>query len=240
MRVSLKVVGGKHNGRQIAISVPRFIIGRGETAHLRPASDMISREHCAIETSNGQVVISDLGSRNGTFVNGEKLTGAHECKSGDEVRVGRLTFEIVLDPVKPSVKKPKVKSAVEAASRTAAGKSAQPSIEDSITDWLTEGDDDDIPDKSEREELSNAETVQLKLDDTTRIKGDEADIIAEAEKALEEASAKQDEKTDEVEGSGRKGKKKASPMKLPKFEKEKLENSTAAADDVLRKFFNRR
>ncbi len=42
MQVTLKDVGGKNNGREINIAVPRFIVGRGETAHLRPASDLVS------------------------------------------------------------------------------------------------------------------------------------------------------------------------------------------------------
>ena len=45
MQVSLKVVGGKNDGRLIAINVPEFVIGRGETAHLRPQSDLVSRAH---------------------------------------------------------------------------------------------------------------------------------------------------------------------------------------------------
>ena len=71
MQVVLRVVGGKNDGREITIAVPRFIIGRGETAHLRPASDLVSREHCEILFGDGKVVINDLTSRNGTFVNGK-------------------------------------------------------------------------------------------------------------------------------------------------------------------------
>ena len=87
MQVVLKVVGGKNDGREIVISVPRFIIGRGESAHLRPSSDLISREHCSISIKEGQVTIDDLGSRNGTFVNGAELSGTHLVKSGDSLRV---------------------------------------------------------------------------------------------------------------------------------------------------------
>ena len=73
MQVVLKVVGGKNDGREITIAVPRFIIGRGDTAHLRPASDLVSREHCEILVSDGSVIINDLKSRNGTFVNGKRI-----------------------------------------------------------------------------------------------------------------------------------------------------------------------
>ena len=58
MQVVLRVVGGKNDGREITIAVPRFIIGRGDTAHLRPASDLVSREHCEILFGDGKVTVS--------------------------------------------------------------------------------------------------------------------------------------------------------------------------------------
>ena len=164
MQVILKVVGGKNDGRQIKIAVPRFIIGRGETAHLRPASDLISREHCEIVIGSGVVRVNDLKSRNGTYINGLKLDGPHNASSGDTLRVGRLQFEIVVDLALAGAKKPKVKGVVEAASRAATAKK-KPSLEDSISDWLM--DDDDEPVSSERERLSSAETLQLNLGDTS-------------------------------------------------------------------------
>ena len=102
MQVKLKVIGGKHDGRMISLSIPEFIIGRGEAAHLRPNSDLISRKHCVIRQTNGHVVIQDLGSRNGTVVNGEEITEPYQASSGDILRVGKLQFEIVVDVIKKS------------------------------------------------------------------------------------------------------------------------------------------
>ena len=48
MKASLRVVGGKNDGREIGIKVPKFIIGRGEKAHLRPSSDLVSRHHLSL------------------------------------------------------------------------------------------------------------------------------------------------------------------------------------------------
>ena len=216
MQVVLKVVGGKSDGREIKISVPRFIIGRGETAHLRPSSDLVSREHCEILVGNGKVIINDLKSRNGTFVNGKQLEKRHKAKSGDSLRVGRLQFEVVIDPVKASTKKPRVAGVVEAASRTASKKKKM-SLEDSITDWLTDDDDD------EREPIAAADTIQLNIEETT--------VFGTARKkdSEEEDEEEEDSKTDS------KGK-----LKLPPIPKFKHESSTTAADDVLKKFFNRR
>ena len=125
MQVILRVVGGKNDGREIAITVPKFVIGRGEEANLRPTSDLVSRHHTAINVDNGKVIIEDLKSRNGTFVNGEQITAPHVAKSGDSLRVGRLQLEVVIDHVKPSNKKPKVQDVVEAAARTATAASSQ-------------------------------------------------------------------------------------------------------------------
>ena len=110
MQVSLKVVGGKNDGREIKISVPEFIIGRGEQAHLRPASDLVSRKHCAVKLRDGKVVIEDLGSRNGTFINGKTIEQPHVVQIGDVLRVGRLQFEVVLDHAKPVTKSRKSKA----------------------------------------------------------------------------------------------------------------------------------
>jgi pSer/pThr/pTyr-binding forkhead associated (FHA) protein len=224
MQVVLKVVGGKNDGREITIAVPRFIIGRGDTAHLRPASDLVSREHCEILVGDGSVVINDLKSRNGTFVNGKQLTESHVSKSGDSLRIGRLQFEIVIDPVKASAKKPKVENIVEAAARTAKNRKA--SLEDSITDWLSDVDDD--PSTSEREAIASAETIQLNLEETT--------VFGTSKRV---AKTDDEELADEDEASDGKKKKKG-PKKLPPMPKHQHESSTTAADDVLRKFFNRR
>lgn len=228
MRVLLKVIGGKNHGREIGIAVPRFVIGRGETAHLRPASDLVSREHAVIEVIDGSVRFTDLQSRNGSFVNGEKISGSAVLKNGDTVRIGRLQFEMIIDPVQAGSKNPKVNSVVDAASRTASsGKKG--SLDDDITDWLMESGDEEDPSVTPR--LGGSETVQFKLEDTTPIKkeleiestgGEEADSDAEQSKSF----------------FGKK--KKPEKGKLPPIEQPKHDSSTSAADDVLRRLFNRR
>jgi pSer/pThr/pTyr-binding forkhead associated (FHA) protein len=235
MQVVLKVVGGKNDGREIAIAVPRFIIGRGETAHLRPASDLVSREHCAIEVGDGKVTITDLNSRNGSFVNGNQLSEPHVARAGDSVRIGRLQFQLLIDPVKASAKKPKVNSVLEAASRTAKAKKS--SLEDSITDWLLEAGDDESPDTSERKVIASSDTIQLNFEETTSIKK-EAEETENADDL--DDSAALDAESDELEEGSEKKKKKEKPKKLPPLPKFKHESSTTAADDVLKKFFNRR
>ncbi len=223
MQVVLRVLGGKNDGREIAITTPEFIIGRGDNAQLRPTSDLISRNHCAIRLIDRKVVIEDLGSRNGTFVNGEALTGSYEAKAGDNLRVGRLQFEILIDHVKPGNKKPKVADVAEAATRAVQTEKVE-SIEDSITEWLV-GPDDDVEDR-----IRNTETVQFNLDDTKTLESDPSDTSASSDSS----------KSDSSDDLGDKKKKKKEFGKLPPMPKFSHDNSTAAAGDVLRKFFNRR
>lgn len=227
MQVRLKVIGGKNDNREIRIAVPEFIIGRGEEAHLKPSSDLISRVHCSIQVGDGKVIVKDMGSRNGTFLNGVQLSEAVEAKAGDVLRVGRLQFEMMIDHAQPSIKRPKVEGVGEAAARTAsAPRSSSDNIEDSISSWLTE--------EVGTEGLQD--TRQLSLEDTKA-------ILAEAErKALEK------ERERKMSDSGQGGsdskeidsKEKRGPAKLPSRPKFSHDSSKVAADDVLRKFFNRR
>jgi pSer/pThr/pTyr-binding forkhead associated (FHA) protein len=94
MKVQLVVVRGKPEGKVIPLVGPKFKIGRGETCHLRPISEQISREHAEFTIEAGAVVVRDLGSRNGTLVNGKALTDACQLKDRDLVQVGPLTFAV--------------------------------------------------------------------------------------------------------------------------------------------------
>jgi pSer/pThr/pTyr-binding forkhead associated (FHA) protein len=94
MKVQLIVVQGKPEGKVIPLAGPRFKIGRGETCHLRPNSEQVSREHAEFTIDGGTVSVRDLGSRNGTLVNGKALTAPCQLKDRDLVQVGPLTFAV--------------------------------------------------------------------------------------------------------------------------------------------------
>ncbi len=90
MKVQLVVVRGKPEGKVIPLVGPNFKIGRGETCHLRPNSEQVSREHAEFTISMDSVIVRDLGSRNGTLVNGKALTAECRLKDQDLVQVGPL------------------------------------------------------------------------------------------------------------------------------------------------------
>jgi pSer/pThr/pTyr-binding forkhead associated (FHA) protein len=116
MEIRLLVATGKHAGRFIPITAKKFLIGRAEDCQLRPHSDQVSRHHCGILLDGDCVLARDLGSKNGTFVNGERIRGSKELKNGDHVRIGELEFEIRISS--PAVeKKPSQVAAVREPAR---------------------------------------------------------------------------------------------------------------------------
>src|SRR4026207_2577925 len=96
VEVKLKVQAGSNAGKEIPVPMARFLIGRSEECQLRPKSDAISRNHCTILINDSDVCIRDLNSRNGTFVNDERVEGDQPLKSGDMLRVGKLQFEVLI------------------------------------------------------------------------------------------------------------------------------------------------
>ena len=96
MDLKLLVVQGKPEGKEIPVQVPRFIIGRSVECQLRPNSELISRHHCQISVIGDTVTIMDLGSSNGTIVNGERITEEVPINDGDLVQVGPLGFQVLL------------------------------------------------------------------------------------------------------------------------------------------------
>ncbi|MGZ3407937.1 MAG: sigma 54-interacting transcriptional regulator, partial [Polyangia bacterium] len=68
------------------------VIGRSEEADLRLDDDTASRSHAKIITADGVARLFDLGSHNGTFVNGERVDGTRPLVSGDVITIGAITL----------------------------------------------------------------------------------------------------------------------------------------------------
>jgi len=97
MKLSLVVAQGVHVGKIIPIPVAQFVIGRDEACQLRPSSPAVSKKHCGLFIKGQQAFAKDLGSTNGTFINGKQITGEIEIKDGDHLKVGPLEFTLKLD-----------------------------------------------------------------------------------------------------------------------------------------------
>ena len=92
MKQFLRIVGGTSNGQEIPVTSSKISLGRGEEADYRLKSELVSRSHCEIQVLSEEVVIADLNSRNGTFVNGVRLEGRQSIKPGDSLRIGNMLF----------------------------------------------------------------------------------------------------------------------------------------------------
>ena len=96
LAVILKVLSARQQGSTIPLPTGRFLIGREEDCHLRPNSELVSRHHCVFTHDEYTVRVRDLGSTNGTFVNGNRVRGTAVLNTGDRVTVGKLEFEVVI------------------------------------------------------------------------------------------------------------------------------------------------
>jgi hypothetical protein len=90
---NVRLVAG--DGRTFPLSIGSTVIGRGEQATLRLPDVGISRRHARLDFDGSQVVLTDLGSTNGTMVNGQRVT-AVALNPGDMIQIGTtsLTFRV--------------------------------------------------------------------------------------------------------------------------------------------------
>jgi pSer/pThr/pTyr-binding forkhead associated (FHA) protein len=92
---ALKFISGKYQGGEFPLKAEKHIvIGRSSELDMVLVEDMVSRKHAKISFSDGKITIEDLGSTNGTFVNGEKVKQAR-LKEGDRILIGTSILKLV-------------------------------------------------------------------------------------------------------------------------------------------------
>ena len=236
MDVILKVLKGAKQGTKVAIKKETFLIGRSQKCNLCVASSSVSRRHCKFSRQESKVLLKDLGSRNGTYVNGEKITEEIELSTGDEISVGSLSFMITLSPGIANEKRSKVRTVADAVERAA--NSSDPAIqEEDISDWLLD--------------VSSAapavtETQTIRMDDTNAIQSKTEQTNIEDQEGLEtvdvEAEKDLDEGEDDENGDSKSDKKKKKkPGKLPPVpSQQSAKDSREAAMEALRNWNRRR
>jgi len=118
----LSVSAGAARGRLIAVSGPKFLIGRDPGCNLRLGSPMVSKLHAALLRRDDRFFLRDLGSTNGTILNGRSLRGGEaELHPGDRIQVGPIVATFLTAPQQPD----------------------HDQVEDQVAGWLRPDQDDE-------------------------------------------------------------------------------------------------
>jgi pSer/pThr/pTyr-binding forkhead associated (FHA) protein len=94
MGFQLVVVQGRSASQALKIGTGVMTVGRQQDCQLRIASSQVSRKHCQLFEKKGLLLVKDLGSANGTLVNGKKIADQRVLEHGDELSVGSVKFRI--------------------------------------------------------------------------------------------------------------------------------------------------
>lgn len=127
---ALRFISGKYQGNEYPLPANReIIIGRGSELDIVLVEDMISRRHAKIVTGDDYVILQDLGSTNGSFVNGERIRKSR-IQEGDRILIGTSILKLVPykgDPLLASGSTSE-ESVVAAPSHPSLDKASQPAI----------------------------------------------------------------------------------------------------------------
>ena len=91
---ALLVTSGIDSGKSYILREGDNAIGRGDEFHIALSDDSISRSHAVVRCQNGKMTLLDVGSRSGTELNGQKLSG-HSLSNGDVISIGRSEFTMM-------------------------------------------------------------------------------------------------------------------------------------------------
>ena len=105
-QLALRFISGKYQGSEFSLgNTAEIIVGRASDLDMVLVEDMVSRRHARIDVSDEQISIEDLGSTNGTFINGEKIKKS-SLKEGDRILIGTSILKVVAtDPSAPQLRR---------------------------------------------------------------------------------------------------------------------------------------
>ncbi|MBP62328.1 MAG: hypothetical protein CMJ62_12485 [Planctomycetaceae bacterium] len=221
MQVKLKILKGSRKDKLLPVQGPELLIGRGKECDLRPRTEIISRKHCLITITDSQVMVRDLGSKNGTFVNGERIEADHGLQNGDHLEVGPLEFELLIDS-KTSTKRPEVQGMADVIQRTSQNPTGS-ATDFNVGSWL-----DEVDEHERAERRADPETRQFKLDETEQLPVNETSTNP-GDTTIDGRPNSSQEKPKFNKNAG----------KLPRIGKAPAKDSREAAQEMLKKFFTK-
>ena len=90
----LVVIYGLELGKKFNLNRPQIIIGRSSKADIQIDQEAVSRNHCKIINTGNAIMLRDMGSTNGTYVNDEMID-EYVLRDGDFIKVGRCIFKFL-------------------------------------------------------------------------------------------------------------------------------------------------
>jgi DNA-binding response OmpR family regulator len=94
----LLMQGGQLKGSEFVLTKESMSIGRAPDSDIVVDDRLASRRHASVHREHGQYIISDRGSRNGTFLNGQRISAPHVLRDGDELQIGLDFKALYVDP----------------------------------------------------------------------------------------------------------------------------------------------
>lgn len=94
MDYQLVVVRGRSATKALKLVEGVTTVGRQQDCQLRISSSQVSRRHCQLYEKDGQLLVMDLGSSNGTFINGKKIEMQMALKPGDVLALGSVKLRV--------------------------------------------------------------------------------------------------------------------------------------------------
>ena len=92
---ALVVIYGLDLGRKYDLASETTILGRSSKADIQVDQESVSRNHAKLIAQDKKVMIQDMGSTNGTYVNDEQIQGELQLRNGDLIKIGRTIFKFI-------------------------------------------------------------------------------------------------------------------------------------------------
>lgn len=115
MDYQLLVVRGRSASDALKLADGVTTVGRHDECQIRIKSSQVSRRHCEIFEKKGLLLVKDLGSANGTVVNGKRIKDQQILEPGDELTIGGVSLRVAKIGQTPPVKTPDVPAAGDTA-----------------------------------------------------------------------------------------------------------------------------
>jgi pSer/pThr/pTyr-binding forkhead associated (FHA) protein len=87
-------MNGPLQARVIELPSPVCVLGRDPNSSVHLEEESVSKQHARLTSENGRFAIEDLGSSNGTFVNGRRIHTVTEIRPGDLIRLGAVILKL--------------------------------------------------------------------------------------------------------------------------------------------------